>query len=80
MEIKLGLESPKDLKLLWGVINLIQNAMIKQDMELCFKDKENPLFKIWHEETIDEWNRIQSIKKQIEFKLESLSETMEVKR
>ena len=69
MEIKIELKDKKDLTLLFGVINTMQNHMIKQDMDLCLKDKDNPLFKIWHEETIDEWNRIQSIKTQIEFEL-----------
>ncbi len=66
MEITLKLEDKKDLMVLWGCLNSVQSQMVHRSAQLTAALKGMDDFPEWHDETIEEWNRIQSVKKQID--------------
>lgn len=67
MELKINIEDKHDLNILWQILNNAQSRTIDSHAkQIAILGEHNDLFKNWFDETVDEWNRIQSIKRQIQ--------------
>lgn len=70
LSINILLSDKKDLSLLWGCLNAMESHVVNKSAENCMKMRERfDDFKQWHEESIDEFNRLNTMKKQIESKM-----------
>ena len=69
-ELKIKIEDNYDIVMLLGMLNTFQERVLDRDIQriatITVKNIKHPFVKQWSDETINELNRMQAIKEQLE--------------